>query len=79
MLAKWNGKLIAVIFLLNLTLLGLSYMNKGRLWNMAKSTWKSEFYSYVVCLTRAQRSATPSESFAISSFNKDQLKDLQNY
>ena len=40
MLAKWNAKLIAVSYLLNLTPLELPHIKKGRLWNMAKSTWK---------------------------------------
>ena len=44
MLAKWNGKLIAVSFLLNLTALGLPHTKKGRLWNMAKSTWICKFH-----------------------------------
>ena len=44
MLAKWNGKLIAVSFLLNLTPLGLPHIKKGRLWNMVKSTWISKFH-----------------------------------
>ena len=43
MLAKWNGKLIVASCLLNLTLLGLPHIKKGRLWSMAKSTWKTEF------------------------------------
>ena len=44
MLAKWNGKLIAVSFLLNLTPLGLPHIKKGRPCSRAKSTWKSEFH-----------------------------------
>ena len=44
MLAKWNGKLIALSDLLNLTPLELPHIKKGRLWNMAKSTWISKFH-----------------------------------
>ena len=76
MLAKWNGKLIAVSFLLNLTPLELPHIRKGRLCSMAKSTWKSEFHLYAVFSIRAQRSSMPSENLVLSSINKDQLKDL---
>ena len=34
MLAKWNKKLIAISFLLNLIPLGLPDIKKGRLWSM---------------------------------------------
>ena len=47
MLVKWNWKLIAVSFLLNLTRLELPHIKKGRLYSMAKSKWKSEFYPYL--------------------------------
>ena len=79
MLTKWNGKLIAVSFLLNLTSLGLSHIKKGLLCSMVKSTWKSEFHPYAVFLTRAQWSVMLGENFSHSSINKAQLKDLQNY
>ena len=48
---------------------------------MAKSTWKSKFHlvPYAVFSTRDQWSVMPSEDFALSSINKDQLEDLQNY
>ena len=76
MLAKWNGKLIAVSSLLNLTRLGLSHIKKGRLCSMAKSTWKSEFHPYMVFSSRAQWSIMTNENFTLSSINKDQHKDL---
>ena len=79
MLAKLNGKLIAVSFLLNLTPLGLLHIKTDRLCSMPKSTWKSEFHPYAVFSTRAQQSLMPSKNFALSSINKDQLKDLYNY
>ena len=74
MLAKWNGKLIAVSFLLNLTPWGLPHIKKGRPWNMAKSTLKSKFHllPYVVFSTRDQWTVTPIENFALSSISKDQ-------
>ena len=74
MLTKWNGKLIAVSYLLNLTPLGFLHINKSRLWSKAKSKCKSEFHPYAVFLTRTQRNVKPSENFALSSINKDQLK-----
>ena len=76
MLAKWNRKLIAVSFVLNLTPLGFLHIKKGRLCSMDKSTWKSEFHRYAVFSTRAQRSFMSSENFALSSTNNDQLKYL---
>ena len=53
---------------------------EDRLWNMAKSTWKSKFHflPYAVFSTTDQCSVMPSENFALSSINKDQLEDLQN-
>ena len=77
MLAKWNGKLITVNFLLNLTPLGLPYINKGRLWIMAKSTRKSEFHPYAVFSTRAQRGsgqARISRSLVLTRFNLHPIK-----
>ena len=79
MLAKLNGKLIAVSFLLNLTPLGLLHIKKSQLGSRAKSTWKIEFHPEAVFPTRAQQSVIPSENVALSSINKDQLKDLSNY
>ena len=79
MLAKWNGKLISVRFLLNLTPLGLPHIKKGRLYSRAKSKWKSEFHPDAFFSARAQRSVMPSKNFSLSSINKDQFKDLQNY
>ena len=76
MLAKWNGKLIAVSILLNLTPLGLPHIKKGRLCSRAKSMWKSEFHPYAVISTKVQRNVIPSEDLTLSSINKDQLKDL---
>ena len=53
---------------------------EDRLWNMAKSTWKSKFHflPYAIFSTTDQCSVMPSENFALSSINKDQLEDLQN-
>ena len=76
MLAKRNGKLIAVSFLFNLTPLGLPHVKKERLCSRAKSTWKRKFHPDAVFSARAHRSVMPSENFALSSINKDQLKDL---
>ena len=66
MLAKWNGKLIAVSICIK----------KGRLCSRAKSTWKSEFHPYAVISAKVQRSVMPSKDLTLSSINKDQLKDL---
>ena len=52
MLAKWNGKLIAVSYLLK-NFLRIPAHSDGRLWNMAKSTRKSEFHPCVVFSIRA--------------------------
>ena len=73
---KWNGKLIAVSYLLNLTPLGLRLIKKGRLWSMIRSTWKSKFHPCAIFSARAQRSAMSSKNFALSIINKDQVKDL---
>ena len=79
MLTKWNGRLIAESCLLILTPLGFSHIKKGRLWSMAKSTCKREFHTYAVFSARAQRKVKPSDKLALSSINKDQLKDSHNY
>ena len=65
------------IFLLNLTLLGFPHIKKVRLWSMVKSTWKIEFYPWVVFSTRAQGSVMPSKNLTLSRIDKDELKDLQ--
>ena len=67
--SKCNGKLIAVSFLLNLTLLGLPHIKKGRLCSRAKSTWKSEFHPYAVFSAKAQRSVM----FAKCDFALDEM------
>ena len=54
-------------------------MKKGRFCGRTKSTWKSEFRPYVAFSAKVQRSVMLSENFTLSSINKDQLKDLQNY
>ena len=76
MLAKWNEKLIAVSFLLNLTPLGLPHIKKGRPCSRAKSTWKCKFQHYAVFSAKVQRSVILSENFTLSSIKNDQLKDL---
>ena len=76
MLAKWNGKLIAVSCLLNLTPLGLPHIKKHRHWHMVKSTWKSEFHPSTVFSTRAQGSVMPTKNFALSRIIKDELIKL---
>ena len=53
MLAKWNGKLIAVSFLFNLTQLGLPHIKKDQLCSRAKSTWKTELNPDAVFSARA--------------------------
>ena len=76
MLAKWNGKLIVLSFLLDLTPLGLPHIKEGRLCSMAESTRKSELHPYQTFSTRAHRSVMLSKNFELSRINKDQLKDL---
>ena len=46
---------------------------------MAKSTCKREFHPYAVFSARAQRKVKPSDKLALSSINRDQLKDSHNY
>ena len=57
--------------------------SESHLWNMAKSTRKSEFHSCVVFLTRVLQSREMdvmlNANFALSSNNKDELTDLYNY
>ena len=79
MLAKWNGNLIAVSSLLNLTPLGLPHIKKDQLWSMARSTCKSEFHPYEVFSTRAQWGGQARIWRRPVLSNKDQLKGLQNY
>ena len=75
----WPNKLIAESCLLILTPLGLSHIKKGRLWSTAKSTCKCEFHPYGVFLAWAQWKVKSSDKLALSSINKDQLKDSHNY
>ena len=79
MLAKWNRRLIAISYILNLSPLGLPHIKEGRLWSMTKSTCKSEFHPYPVFSTRAQWRDQARISRRPVLSNKDQLKDLQNY
>ena len=79
MLAKWNGKLIAVCFLLNLTPLVLPHIKKDRLCSMDKSTCKSEFHPYVLFSTRAQKRVQARISHRPVLTNEDQFKDLKHY
>ena len=50
-------------------------------WSMAKSTCQSEFHPYAVFSTWTSREmdVMPNVNFALSSQNKDQLRDLYNY
>ena len=58
MLAKWNGKLIAVKKLCwknicQKNFVRIATQSESHLWNMAKSTRESEFHLCVVFSTRA--------------------------
>ena len=79
MLAKWNEKLIAVSYFLNLTPLALPYIKKGRSWSMAKYLWESQFHPCAGFSAREQGSVMPSKNFLLSRISKDEIKDLQNY
>ena len=70
MQAKLNEKLIAVSYavsyLLNLTLLRLPLIMKGRLWSMVKSRCKSKFHLYAVFSTGALLNVMLNVNFALS-------------
>ena len=55
--------------------------SESRPWSMAKSTCQSEFHPYAVFSIWAswEMDVMPNVNFALSSQNKDQLKDLYNY
>ena len=79
MLARWNGKLIAVSFLLNLIPLGLPHITKGRLGNMAKSRGKVNS-TLATCL-RGLFNKSPAERHAKREFRTLVLTriKLKNY
>ena len=68
MLAKWNGKLVAVSSLLSLTPLGLLHIKKSRLCSLAKYTCKSEFRPYAVFSIRAQSSGEAKWEFHVVQY-----------
>ena len=84
MLAKWNGKVNCLELFVELTLVGLLPTVKDCLWNMAKTPNSRVKLNSTLAPSFQQQpcwemDVIPNVNFALSSNNKDQLRDLYNY
>ena len=75
MLAKWNWKFVGSIICWN-NFVRLATHSERRPWNMAKSTRKLLSTRALFCW---EIDVMPNMNFALSSNNKDELRDLYNY